>query len=268
LQRAVRHLRTIAERGTLGDDPADLMRTARAAALAVDFYHIATTLRQTRDDPIATELGLALGGTLEGDSQDTSAHEHQSQYWVGVLLAQSGLRPAVPTDAGTRPDFVVQLNDLGCGVEVKRPRGMKAARRLLKDAADQLRAFGGPGIIALDLSAAIGTASLVLPQAEAAARDVIRDRLFRAADQLDNYIHRYERSDKFNRVIALVTFARFWVWASLDPPISDAGIVFTVTIFPKAYSGILLSYGERLQEMLLRGIEKLTGNPVEYRHRR
>jgi hypothetical protein len=267
LRRAEEHLRTVAARGAIGNDPTDLIRTATSAALAVDFYHIATTLNETRDEPIAQELAVALGGTMEGDSKDTSAYEIQSQYWVGVLLAQSALRPAIPVSSGRKPDFIVTVNDLSCGVEVKRPQSVKAAARVLGDAADQLREFGTAGIVALDLSAAVGTNALILPQPGIVARDVVRHRLYNIGEQLGDYIHRYNRSDKYNKILALIAFARFWVWTSLDPPISDAGILFTITIFPRAYSGLLTRYGVQLQTMLLRGVEQVTGNPIEYTQR-
>jgi hypothetical protein len=258
LLRAEAQLRKVAVQGIAEDNPSELVSTARAAALAVDFYHIATALTDTREDPIARELAVALGGTLETESSDTSAYEIQSQFWVGMLLAQSGLRPAMPTGSGRLPDFLVTLNDLSCGVEVKRPRAARAARRRIGDAAKQLREFGKPGIIALDLSAALGANSLILPSPGISARRTIQGRLYRAADYLGTYIHRYERSAKYNHTIALLSFARFWVWSSLNPPSADAGIVFTITRFPKAYSGILGSYASRLQEMLLRGIERVT----------
>jgi hypothetical protein len=262
LRAAEKQLRAVAARASLGDDPVDLARTARSAAIAADFYQIAISLSDTREDPIAKELSVALGGNLAADSKDTSAYEIQSQFWVGVLLAQSGLRPAMPIGSGRLPDFVVKLNALSCGVEVKRPRSANATKRVLGDAAEQLNEFGAPGIIAVDLSAVLKVNSLILPRAGVSARETISTRLYAATDDLGKYIHRYERSAKFQHTIAMLSFARYWVWSSLNPPISDAQMIFTITIFPKAYSGLLVADANRLQNMLLNGIESVTGNPV------
>ncbi len=266
LRRAEAHLRAVALRGEIGNEPSNLIRTARAARLAVDFYHIATALNDVRDDSIARELVVALGGTLEADSKDTSAYEIQSQYWVGVVLAQSGLRPTVPSGSGQLPDFAVTVNDLSLGVEVKRPRSVKAAKPVLSKAADQLSAFGRPGMIVIDLSAALGANSLIVPEdGMAPAKQVLQQRLNRVGDSLRDYVYTYDRSPKFKRILSMLVFARYWVWSSVDPLVSDVGIIFTSIIFPKACSGILIEYAKRLEGMVLNGIEEITGNPVKTR---
>jgi hypothetical protein len=263
LRRAEQCLREVADQGRIPDDPLGLRRVASAARLAVDFYHIATSLSPTPVDSMAAELAKAIGGSLNGDSKDTSAYEYQSQFWVGMLLAQSLLRPAVvPSREGPQPDFIVNVDGLPLALEVKRPSAVKTVKRVLGAAADQLRVQREPGIIVLDLSAALAVDALVLPQRGVNARDVITERHKQLSIHLNAFVERYERSEKFNRVLALVTFARFWVWESATPPTSDIGHVFTLHVYPDACSGLLVRQSTRLQEKLQRGIRSVTDGRV------
>ena len=268
LRHAERHLRQVAEQGSFGTTHAELIQTAKAAFLASDFYLISTALNKERDDPIAKELAVALRGNLDGNSKNASPYEIQAQYWVGMLLAQSGLRPAVPLIEGRKPDFVISVGSMSCGVEVKRPHSFKSVGRLLSDAAKQLRDYKLPGVIALDLSECIVSDELIIPNGTIPASDVVRQRLYPAANKLMNYVDSYARSDKFSRIIALVVFARYWVWKSLDPPEPDSSIFFSIPAFPKACSNLVVDQIKRLQGLLLSGVHKVTGNPVKYSYRR
>lgn len=80
------------------------------------------------------------------------------------------------------------------------------------------------------------------------------------ADELGVFIRDYARSEKFNHVMALMVFTRFLIWSSLVLPVSDSGILFSVTPFPGAYAGQLVRYQDELQRKLLRGIHRLTNN--------
>src|ERR1044072_3106883 len=156
LRVAQRHLIKVANSGSYGETEEELIQTAKAAALAKDFYEISNALNKDREDPIAEELAVAIRGTLDGKSKNKSPYAIQSQYWVGMLFAHSGLKPAVLSGTtGAKPDFVVSLGTLDIIAEVKRPSSVKSALRCLESAADQLRDSKMPGVICLDLSECI-----------------------------------------------------------------------------------------------------------------
>src|SRR5436309_2534552 len=106
LHVAQRHLIKVADAGCYGKTEEELIQTAKAAALAKDFYEISNALNKDRDDPIAKELAIALEGTLDGGSKNKSPYAIQSQYWMGMLFAHSGLKPTVLSKTtGITPDF-------------------------------------------------------------------------------------------------------------------------------------------------------------------
>lgn len=259
LHVAGRLLREVADRGYLGVDPEELQRLAWAAALASDFHLIADTVSDRREEPIATDVKIALGGTLKADNPNSSPYERQSQYWVGVLLAQSRLRPGIHPLPG-QPDYVVRIHDLDCGVEVKRPRSLQGAIRQLKDAAEQSTVGKRPGIIVIDASTIVGAQDFVLPRAGVDGRAELGWRNGEVADQLGMFIRDYALSEKFTHVIALMVFTRFLIWSSLALPVSDSGIMFSVTAFPNAYAGQLPRYQDEFQRKILRGVHRLTNN--------
>lgn len=265
LRAAEKHLRRVAQAGSYGSNEAELIRTAKAIHLAIDFYLISTSLNKDRDDPIATDLVKALRGTLDGTIKNLSPYDIQSQFWTGTLLAQSGLRPAFisPSNEPT-PDFIVSVYTLDFAVEVKRPHSLEGAKACLSRAADQLHAFGKPGVVFLDLSACVFTDDLVIPKAHFSARETVHQRLSALEAELVSFIESYTRPEKFRGVVDLVSFARFFVWKTLDPPEEDAGSVFTMNPFPDAYTVNIYGYITRLQEMLLKGTAKVTRNPVAY----
>jgi hypothetical protein len=259
LHLAGRLLRKVAERGYLGVEPEELEQVAWSAALASDFHLIADTVSDRREEPIAKDIKVALGGTLKADNPDSAPYEYQSQYWVGVLLAQSQLRPAVHPLPG-QPDYIVRIHDLDCGVEVKRPRSLKGAIGQLKDAADQSTVGERPGIIVIDASTIVGEREFVLPRAGIDIRAELHRRNGEVADQLGVFIRDYKLSDKFTHVMALMVFTRFVRWSSLALPVSDSGTMFSVTPFPNAYAGQMLRYQDDFQRKILRGIHRLNNN--------
>jgi hypothetical protein len=87
----------------------------------------------------------------------------------------------------------------------------------------------------------------------------------RVADELTSFIQYYSHSEKFKHVMNLVALARFHVWSSLTPPTSDSGCVFSLGGFPRAYSGQVVRYSEELVKRLLRGLERVSNNPVHAR---
>lgn len=265
LRAAEKHLRLVAQADFYGSSEAELTRTAKAIHLAIDFYLISTSLNKDRDDPIAADLVRALPGTIDGDIRNLSPYDIQSQFWAGTLLAQSGLRPAfIPPSNEPTPDFVVSVWSLDFAVEVKRPHSVEGAKECLSRAADQLHTFGKPGVVFLDLSACVFTDDLIIPKPHLSAREIVHQRLSALEAGLVSFIESYPRPEKFRGVVELVSFARFFVWKTLDPPEEDAGSVFTMNPFPDAYKINIYGYITRFQEMLLKGTARVTGNPVAY----
>jgi hypothetical protein len=269
LIKAQRWLEKVAERGHYGESDEELLRTGRAVALAVDFYHISTTLGDERDDYLAKEIALSLGGTLEGKTKDSTPYDFQSQFWVGTLLAQSGLRPKVlgGKREGVRPDFLIEAATLECAVEVKRPKNLQSARRAVESAVGQLHGFGLPGVVVVDLSGCLNANDLVLPPPNLSAREQIRATLEPVHSSLLGQITRNTRSVKYSRIILLLTFARFWSWERLPEPHPDAGLHFFADVLPDACAGLVQRQSRRIQESLLKGIKQLTGNEPSYRYR-
>jgi len=259
LRIAQRHLAKMADIGSYGETEKELIKTAKAASLAKDFYEISNTLRKDRDDPIAEELAVAIRGTLDGKSKNKSPYAIHSQYWIGMLFAHGGLRPAVLSKSnGTKPDFVVSVGTLDLVVEVKRPHSVKSALRCLEAAADQLRGSKMPGIICLDLSECIVTDDLIIPREGVWARKVIDERMSAAQEELISHIDSYTSSNKFSRIIDLVIFARYWVWKSLHPPENDVGFTFRIHPFADACSGLIWREINLFQEKVRKGMNELS----------
>ncbi len=74
------------------------------------------------------------------------------------------------------------------------------------------------------------------------------------------FIRDYALSEKFTHVIALMVFTRFIIWSSLALPVSDSGMMFSVTPFADAYAQQLVRYQDEFQRKILRGIHRLTNN--------
>jgi hypothetical protein len=210
-----------------------------------------------------------LGGTLEGKTKDSTPDDFQSQFWVGTLLAQSGLRPKVlgGTREGVRPDFLIEAATLDCAVEVKRPKNIQSARRAVAAAAGQLHGFGLPGVVVVDLSGSLNANDLVLPPPGVSAREQIRATLKPVHSSLLGQFTWYRKSEKYSRIILLLTFARFWSWERSPESRPDAGLHFVADVLPDACSGLVQRQSRCIQESLLKGIKQLTGNEPSYRYR-
>jgi hypothetical protein len=124
--------------------------------------------------------------------------------------------------------------------------------RQLKDAADQSTVWERPGNIVIDASTIVGARDFVLPRAGVDGRAELSSRNGDVADQLGVFIRDYALSEKFAHVMALMVFTRFLIWSSLALPVSDSGMMFSVTPFPAAYAGQLVRYQDEFQRKILR----------------
>jgi hypothetical protein len=249
-----------------GTTAQQLKETANAIIVANDFYLISRTMKGGRADPVASELKGSMGGKLfrnKGNKQ--TPFDIQSQFWFGTVLAHSGLHPAVIDSQDTRPDFAITVGTLSCGVELKRPHSDKAAWRNISTAASQLRTFGKPGIIVLDLSACVGVDELIVHGGPRTTRQTVDHRFYRLVDQLNARVERYRHSDKFQRVMMIVMYARFFSWVLDGDTDVDSGFFFKTNIQPDAWAGLITDYSRRLERSLLRGFEIISGNRLRTR---
>lgn len=268
LAKAKSHLRAVAASGSYGETPDELILTARAVRLAHDFYLISRTLKTDRAEPIATELESALQGPfLARESKRVSAVDFQSQFWVGVMLAYSGLHPKMPAKEGRKPDFVISVGSLDCGVEVKRPESARSAFAAVSSAASQLRDYGLPGVITLDLSACVGADGFILAEDAAAALEVMRGRFYPMARQLRDEMDAYSSSDKFKRVLLLISFARYFIWTPGGTTDENNGYFISFQAFPDSCEKLIVDVPDRITKLFIGGLRRATGNSLKI-HRR
>lgn len=213
LQKARALLSKVAEKQTYGTTGVELLDTAQAIRLANDFYVISRMLPEGRENVIAEELREALLGALnENPSKHKKEFDIQSQLWIGTVLAHSGLHPAMPDSRNTKPDFVISLGTLMCGLEVKRPRSETSAHRAVRAAAAQLYKCGKPGVIVLDLTRCAGADEFILHSGTPTTREIVKRRFDSIANGLLDDIDDFCQSAKFGRVILFVVYARFFTW--------------------------------------------------------
>lgn len=264
LLRARSRLLEVATHGSYGETPAELYKTGKAILLANDFYLISRTLTDDRAGPIAEELEAALGGTLtEVETKKKTPFDLQSQFWFGMVLAHSRLHPSVPDSRKRRPDYLINVDTLLCGVEIKRPESEPSAKRALSTAASQLNEYGLPGVIVLDLSRCVGADDLILHSGEVSARQIVNDRFYPLANQLISIVGNYSRSNKFDRILVLQMYARFFNWTVGSINYADMGFFFKSTVFPDACSGLVIKQSERIRDLIASGLERISGNPLE-----
>jgi hypothetical protein len=266
LREACAELRLISVRGTFGQDDLELHRAVKALTLATDFYQIAQSLGDRPIEALVSELATAFRGTLDERTKDRSAYQMQSQLWFGLLLARAGLRPAIPPATGVRPDFVIRRGTLHVGVEVKRPAKVRSAWPAVEDAARQLRNYGQPGIIVIDLSDALGFDNLTVAAINAPdpPESLVEPHfLDNARDLTDRVRHQFvtKPKGKFSRVIGLVVFARLFAWHRSDMSRPSGCVFFRIPFFPEACAGLIPDISDSIREALLRGMESLGGQP-------
>lgn len=258
-RHAALRLEQVAHDSNYGTSPNDLALTANAISLAVDLRAIAAALDPTKPGGVmGRELARALRGSSARLAATASASDILSQYWFAVLMARAGLRPrVVPTSSERTPDFLVTVGTLECAVEVKRPLSVTSAMRALDSAADQLRVFGKPGVIALDLSSCVATDPVVCHvTAEHPVRDAARTTAQSLFERLQSHVRGYARSDKFYRLTLLVVYARLCTW-SPDMSEPDAWLYLQGLTFPAACSGLVEEQAQHIQRALKGSVEAI-----------
>lgn len=242
-----------------GKNDDELFKTARAITLANDFYLISRILSGTRAKAIAEELENALKGTLDEieTTKKNSTFDFQTQFWFGTVLAHSNVHLSVPDIVTTKPDFVIKHGSLLYGVEIKRPKSLNGVKNSLGKAATQLRNFGKPGIIVLDLTCALEIEKYILYKGKSPVRELVEYQLRTVTNELKNYIIKYSRSDKFNRIVLLVTYIRFFNWTIGKKDDADMGELLILKVFPEACSGLVVDESVRIQKLILNGFGQI-----------
>ncbi|MES2177794.1 MAG: hypothetical protein V4550_07990 [Gemmatimonadota bacterium] len=188
--------------GTTRDE---LEETLDAIHLCADFFQVAASLPEDPIGPAVSELAMSLQGSITGTNSARRAREYLSQYWVGTLLTLANVEPRIlPENLGSkRPDFLVDIGGLDCAIEIKRPESFNSMRDALDRAAGQLRSFGRPGVICLDLTDCIcinGFATAFIDSPVPIA-DRVSSVFKRKTEWLAARPAHYNQSDKYARVM-------------------------------------------------------------------
>jgi hypothetical protein len=263
LATAVARLDSVVKVDSYGTTNAALGETLRAINTCLDFFQVGGTFPADPLAEIASELAIALRTSAPGVTPYASPDEYLSQMWVGTALALGNVEPRIlPASVrGKRPDYIVDAAGLDVAVEVKRPQSFHSAPDALDRAADQLRGFGRPGVICLDLSQCLGVqrwTETILPVGPLVERLVWKEFKFHAA-RLDRRVRTYRRSDKFSRVIALLAYARLTHWRQGQPLQPDGGFPVLLQTFERACSGLVVRHAEHFRSIMLAGFERLSG---------
>lgn len=266
-REAEKWLLKIAERGEFGESEEDLARTSSAAALAADLYLISTTLGSENNKFVAKEIENVLKGELVGGSSSAKAYEAQAQFWIGTLLTQSKFRVEVLgyEPKGRKPDFVIEAKTLKYAVEIKRPMNEESMIRAVDKAGKQIRDFGKPGIIVVDLSSCVQCKDTKLPKNQSNVQEYVHSLASQMHNNMTSRVELYTKSDRFNKVALVMSYARYYYWTQNPEPKGIGRIVFFVNRFEEACSGLITRQSRFVQESITEGIRQVSGNEPEVR---
>jgi hypothetical protein len=267
LDLAVRRLEEVGTSESYGVSLAELRDTAFALQVASDFIQLAYVLSDDPMPQMAAEVALAVRGNLEGTAKRRKPKEFQSQFWVGTLLAYSGLQPRVPPsrEDQSQVDFVIEVDTLQYAVEVKRPETLRSVTGAMDRAAGQTRDFGLPGVLVIDLSDCFGASQLTTAALDhhTGLREMLSPHFRAQVNQFAPRVLYYKHSDKYKRVAATVFFIRLVGWRRADMRQPESVVLFNTTGYPMACGGLIDHHTDRLRGMIRRGCESLgEGLPV------
>lgn len=167
-------------------------------------------------------------------------------------------------DGVSVPDYIVAVDTLDCAVEVKRPESAHSAPSAMDKAASQIRDFGKPGFIALDLTDACfepDWASSFMDE-PGLLLDVVKPRFDQLATQLDRRVQGYNLSNKYTRVFGLAAFVRLHYWEKPDLTQPKARYLMSITSFRGAYSGLIFPQAEKFKRIFFEGAQEVAGGEV------
>jgi hypothetical protein len=230
----------------------ELIRIGNALLTAWDFRLITHALPPTGLPSLAEDLRRSIGGSLD-DLEPTAAHRAQSQLAFGAVLVAGGLRPLAPdTSGGPSPDYVVSVDTLPIGVEVKRPMRIANLTAAVDEAARQLTGFGSRHwAVHVDLSDAVRHE--LLDGLHQGLRPDL-GRLFAiASDEVSDHI--FAARDRFRFMVGYMS-ARVFAWDLTDEPRFIPFASFRIEAYPEACGGLVVTQARRLRDAIRRGGEE------------
>lgn len=261
LPTAERLLRQIADLPAYPEEDRLLLRIGNVIRIAFDFYHITRCLTEDRVDAIAEDVRRSIKGTVD-DSGPTEANRAQSQVLIAAVMAVGGLKPAAPQlEDGQTPDYVVVVDTLPFGVEIKRPASKDQVLKRVDQAIDQITAFGSEaGLIVVDLSDC-----LLGPTSQTAVTRSDVQPTFRAAyTDISEHVAKSERAGS-NRIANLFVFANLFAWERRATPVPAPLFLMYSEVFPLARAGLIVKQARRLREQIDQGFKVFGGEVLERR---
>jgi hypothetical protein len=261
LLTSVRQLERVAERDSYGNSLPELQRTGEALRIVYDWLQVLNCLTDKRASNVAEELCQAIAS----GANDRRASDILSQFWFGTLLAHSGLRPAVPPAAqGRRPDFVIQADTYLLSVEVKRPQTLSSTLRAVREAAAQIRDYGKPGFVALDLSLALNTQRFLIGGYLDSEQPLERfgPDFLQATEAIAARVRGQRSEGSYRSLMGLFMFARGDAWHHQRMSSPYSTVFVNSRTFERACFGLVTNTSERVTGLIRSGVERLTGAPV------
>lgn len=261
LVSSVRQLELVATRGSYGNTLPELHRTGEALRIVSDWLQVLNCLTEERASNVAEELCEAIAS----GANNRRASDVLSQFWFGTLLAHSGLHPAVPAAGqGRRPDFVIQADTYQLSMEVKRPESLRSTLRAIHEAAAQIRDYGRPGFIAVDLSRALDTTRFLVGGYYDREQPLERfgPEFLKATDGLVARIFGQRSEGRYRSLMGLFMFARGDAWHHGRHSSPYSTVFVNARIFDRACSGLVADTSERVTRLIRSGVERLTGAPI------
>lgn len=202
LTRARRLLVAVNDQPTIltRDDQVMLRRVTEAQWTIFDFYLIARATGGNVADDHLRKVRLALGGAdLPEDDTNHLARNTAFELLVAATLTMGGVNVALD-----EPDVLALLGGGLIGIAAKRVQGIRSVRRRMRQAADQIRRSGSPGLIAVNADVILlGTAPIGDARTKGQAIDDELAEIHKADDEL---IHSTD-------VIGRIAFARTARWS-------------------------------------------------------
>lgn len=263
LREAVGRLRATENDGSFPSDTDALRAIGFALRTAHDFRYITSCLPPDRIEVVAKELQQAVSGTLEQSNPDRTGYQFQTQFWIGAVVSFSGHEAVIPSPASrARADFYVQNGLNWYGIEVKRPGSLKAAKKRLKKAAQQLKSTDvHMGVVVLDLTDLFDQEEVAIVAAGPAEmeRERLGARLAKISFQLEEQIFK-ESSGRFvpgyEHIGGYLAFVRGFVWDLNDLRFPDLFHQARFATFSEdAGTTLWWHRAQWLVRMLLNGIE-------------
>jgi len=244
LPTAVAQLRRIAQRATFGETDVELLQSAESIDVASDWIAICNFLT---DEPVA-QIAEELSQATRVGANSRKSNDIRTQFWFGTILARAGLRPTVPKVQTRRPDFVVHIDGLELAMEVKRPESLHSVMPNVKKAASQIRDFGLPGFVVLDLSQAFDTRLFSTRTFEAGPTptEIFRPHFRQETDAIAARIDGYGANDKFARIVGSLSLAKLPSWQTRPVLAPKRQLFADATVYDRACSGLIIDTAHRV----------------------